>query len=176
MPAYGLEPQVVMTTPLLEGTDGVEKMSKSLGNYIGVSDSAETIYARTLSISDALMWRYYALPHRRSAPRRCAAEQAKDAPMASKMALARRLVTDFHGAPPPRAAEAEWRRGPPSSGRRHRRWRSCNCPSGPTSSASSRRGRPGALAKRRRSASCANARLRRDGVVVDGGELSLARR
>src|SRR5437016_11230404 len=61
MPAYGLEPQVVMTTPLLEGTDGVEKMSKSLGNYIGVTESADAIFGKVLSISDELMWRYYLL-------------------------------------------------------------------------------------------------------------------
>jgi tyrosyl-tRNA synthetase len=109
MPAYGLEPQVVMTTPLLEGTDGVEKMSKSLGNYIGVTEAAGQIYAKTLSISDALMWRYYALLTDLG-PEAIEAEQAKGAPMASKMALARRLVADFHGAPAAEAAEAEWRR------------------------------------------------------------------
>ena len=61
MPAYGLEPQVVMTTPLLEGLDGVEKMSKSLGNYIGVSDPPLEIFSRAMSISDDLMWKYYTL-------------------------------------------------------------------------------------------------------------------
>src|SRR5688500_17890246 len=61
MPAYGLEPQVVMTTPLLEGLDGVEKMSKSLGNYIGVSDPALEIFSKAMSISDELMWKYYTL-------------------------------------------------------------------------------------------------------------------
>ena len=61
MPAYGLEPQVVMTTPLLEGLDGVEKMSKSLGNYIGVSDPPLEIFSKVMSISDDLMWKYYTL-------------------------------------------------------------------------------------------------------------------
>ena len=61
MPAYGLEPQVVMTTPLLEGTDGVEKMSKSLGNYVGVTEPPAAMFAKILSISDDLMWRYYEL-------------------------------------------------------------------------------------------------------------------
>src|SRR4026207_256621 len=61
MPAYALEPQVVMTTPLLEGTDGIEKMSKSLGNYIGVTEPAEVVFAKVLAISDDLMWRYSAL-------------------------------------------------------------------------------------------------------------------
>lgn len=60
MPGYGLEPQVVMTTPLIEGTDGVEKMSKSMGNYIGVEEPPREIYGKVMSISDDLMWRYYA--------------------------------------------------------------------------------------------------------------------
>jgi tyrosyl-tRNA synthetase len=84
-------------------------MSKSLGNYIGVTEPPDAIYAKTLSISDALMWRYYALLTD-LAPEAIEADQAKGAPMASKMALARRLVTDFHGAPAAEAAEAEWRR------------------------------------------------------------------
>ena len=61
MPAYDLEPQVVMTTPLLEGLDGVEKMSKSLGNYVGVTDAPAEMFGKLMSISDELMWRYYAL-------------------------------------------------------------------------------------------------------------------
>jgi len=109
MPAYGLEPQVVMTTPLLEGTDGVEKMSKSLGNYVGVSEPPADMYAKLLSISDELMWRYYRLLSGLS-PAEIEAEKAAARPMASKMALARRLVSDFHGAEAAAAAEAEWRR------------------------------------------------------------------
>src|SRR6187399_1242141 len=61
MPGYGLEAQIVMTVPLLEGTDGVEKMSKSLGNYIGVTESATEMYGKVMSINDTLMWRYYLL-------------------------------------------------------------------------------------------------------------------
>ena len=61
MPAYDLEPQVVMTTPLLEGLDGVEKMSKSLGNYVGVTDAPAEMFGKLMSISDELMWKYYAL-------------------------------------------------------------------------------------------------------------------
>ena len=61
MPAYGLEPQVVMTTPLLEGLDGVEKMSKSLGNYVGVTEPPSEMFGKLMSISDELMWRYYVL-------------------------------------------------------------------------------------------------------------------
>ena len=110
MPAYGLEPQVVLTTPLLEGTDGVEKMSKSLGNYIGVTEAPEAMYAKLMSISDELMWRYYTLltdlsPGRdRRGEGRGAADGLEDgARAADRGGLPRR----------PRrreAAEAEWRR------------------------------------------------------------------
>jgi tyrosyl-tRNA synthetase len=109
MPAYGLEPQVVMTTPLLEGLDGVEKMSKSLGNYIGVSDPPLEIFSRAMSISDDLMWKYYTLLTDLT-PDQIDAERASERPMDSKLALAGRLVADFHGASAARAAEAEWRR------------------------------------------------------------------
>ena len=60
-PPYGLEPQIVMTTPLLEGLDGVEKMSKSLGNYVGVTDPPSEMFGKLMSISDELMWKYYTL-------------------------------------------------------------------------------------------------------------------
>jgi tyrosyl-tRNA synthetase len=109
MPSYGLEPQVVLTTPLLEGTDGVEKMSKSLGNYIGVTEAPDAMYAKLMSISDELMWRYYTLLTD-LAPDEIEAERGAARPMASKMALGRRIVTDFHGAVAAGAAEAEWRR------------------------------------------------------------------
>ena len=58
---YGQEPQVVLTMPLLEGTDGVQKMSKSLGNYIGINEAPEEMFGKIMSISDELMWRYYEL-------------------------------------------------------------------------------------------------------------------
>ncbi len=61
MREYGLEPQVVLTTPLLEGLDGVEKMSKSLGNYIGVTEAPEQMFGKVMSVSDELMWKYYEL-------------------------------------------------------------------------------------------------------------------
>jgi tyrosyl-tRNA synthetase len=109
MPAYGLEAQVVLTTPLLEGTDGVEKMSKSLGNYIGVTEAPETMYAKLMSISDQLMWRYYTLLTDLT-PEQMEAEKAAGRPMASKMALGRRIVTDFHDTVAAAAAEEEWRR------------------------------------------------------------------
>jgi tyrosyl-tRNA synthetase len=107
MPAYELEPQVVMTTPLLEGLDGVEKMSKSLGNYIGVTEAPEVMYSKLLSISDDLMWRYFTLLTD-LAPSEIEAERALGRPMDSKMSLARRIVADFHGAETARAAEEEW--------------------------------------------------------------------
>jgi tyrosyl-tRNA synthetase len=109
MPAYDLEPQVVMTTPLLEGLDGVEKMSKSLGNYVGVTDPPETMYDKLMSISDDLMWKYMTLLTDLS-PAEIESEKAKGQPMASKFALARRIATDFHDARAAEEAEAEWRR------------------------------------------------------------------
>jgi tyrosyl-tRNA synthetase len=109
MPAYGHEAQVVMTTPLLEGTDGVEKMSKSLGNYIGVTDAPDVMVSKVMSISDELMWRYYLLLTDLG-PSEIEAEKAKGQPMASKMALGRRIVMDFHDASAAESAEAEWRR------------------------------------------------------------------
>ena len=109
MPAWGLEPQVVLTTPLLEGTDGVEKMSKSLGNYVGVTEPPDAMYAKLMSISDELMWRYYTLLTDFS-PDEIEAEKGAARPMASKMALGRRILGDFHGGAAADAAEAEWRR------------------------------------------------------------------
>jgi tyrosyl-tRNA synthetase len=109
MPSYGLEPQVVLTTPLLEGTDGVEKMSKSLGNYVGVTEAPDSMFAKLMSISDELMWRYYALLTD-LLPSEVEAERAAGRPMASKMALGRRIVSDFHGPAAADAAEQEWRR------------------------------------------------------------------
>src|SRR5690606_36650737 len=58
---YGMEPQCILTMPLLEGTDGVDKMSKSKGNYIGITESPDSIFGKLMSISDTLMWRYYEL-------------------------------------------------------------------------------------------------------------------
>jgi tyrosyl-tRNA synthetase len=109
MPGYGLEAQVVMTTPLLEGLDGVEKMSKSLGNYIGVTDAPAEMFGKVMSISDELMWRYYLLLTDESeAAVKALQQRVADGgvhPKAAKMALAHRIVTDFHGAA--RATEAQ---------------------------------------------------------------------
>jgi tyrosyl-tRNA synthetase len=108
MPNYGQEPQVVLTTPLLEGTDGVEKMSKSLNNYIGVTDAPDVMFARLLSISDELMWRYYVLLTDLT-PAEIEALQQAGRPMEAKLGLARRIVSDFHDAAVAAAAEGEWR-------------------------------------------------------------------
>ena len=101
MPGYGLEAQVVMTTPLLEGLDGVEKMSKSLGNYIGVTEPAGEMFGKVMSISDELMWRYYILLTDESeAAVQALQQRVTDGamhPKAAKAALAHRIVTDFHG-------------------------------------------------------------------------------
>ena len=98
---YGQEPQVVLTMPLLEGTDGVNKMSKSLGNYIGINEPPEEIFGKMMSISDDLMWRYAELLSERPLEeikqvRRQVAE-ATVHPMDFKKTLAREIVARFHG-------------------------------------------------------------------------------
>jgi tyrosyl-tRNA synthetase len=115
MPAFDLEPQVVMTTPLLEGLDGVEKMSKSLGNYVGVTEPAAEMFGKLMSISDELMWKYYALltdlaPADIDA-RRGAVASGGLHPRQAKVDLGKRIVADFHGLEEAdRAAEAFDRR------------------------------------------------------------------
>jgi tyrosyl-tRNA synthetase len=102
MPAFDLEPQVVMTTPLLEGLDGVEKMSKSTGNYVGVTDPPFEMFGKLMSTSDELMWRYYTLltdltPEQIDA-RRASVAAGSLHPKVAKSDLARLIVRDFHGA------------------------------------------------------------------------------
>jgi tyrosyl-tRNA synthetase len=92
---YGQAPQIVATTPLLEGLDGVEKMSKSKGNYIGITEPPKVMFRKVMQISDDLMWRYYELLTD-AGPREIAASRAEDRPMQHKMALAMRIVADFH--------------------------------------------------------------------------------
>jgi tyrosyl-tRNA synthetase len=101
MPAFDLEPQVVMTTPLLEGLDGVEKMSKSLGNYVGVTDPPDEMFGKLMSISDDLMWKYYTLltdltPDQVDA-RRQGVSSGTLHPKRAKSDLAMTIVRDFHG-------------------------------------------------------------------------------
>jgi tyrosyl-tRNA synthetase len=102
MPSYDLEPQIVMTTPLLEGLDGVEKMSKSLGNYIGVTDPATEMFGKLMSISDDLMWRYYELLTDLTPAGilgiRTRVESGALHPKQAKVDLSTTIVTDFHGA------------------------------------------------------------------------------
>jgi tyrosyl-tRNA synthetase len=102
MPSYDLEPQIVMTTPLLEGLDGVEKMSKSLGNYIGVTDPATEMFGKLMSISDDLMWRYYELLTDLTPAGilgiRTRVESGALHPKQAKVDLATTIVADFHGA------------------------------------------------------------------------------
>ena len=93
--SYGQEPQVVLTTPILEGLDGVQKMSKSLGNAIGIHEPPLEMYGKIMSISDEMMWRYYELLTDAQVPE---IEQMKREahPMQAKKELARRIVGDFH--------------------------------------------------------------------------------
>lgn len=102
---YGQPPQCVVMMPLLEGLDGVNKMSKSLGNYIGISEAPKEIFGKTMSVSDILMWRYYDLLSLRSSTEIAALKRAVEDgrnPRDVKVMLAQELVARFHGA---RAAE-----------------------------------------------------------------------
>jgi tyrosyl-tRNA synthetase len=98
---YGVkDPQLIMTTPLLEGLDGVQKMSKSLGNYIGITESPRDMFGKAMSISDDLMWRYYELLTDLSAQEigelRVAASRGDKNPRDLKADLGRRIIADFH--------------------------------------------------------------------------------
>jgi tyrosyl-tRNA synthetase len=102
---YGQESQVAMITPLLEGTDGVQKMSKSLGNYIGINEPPQEIFGKVMSISDDLMWRYYELCTDLS-PTEIASLRASDRnPRDIKVDLAKKIVADFYS--PAAAMKAE---------------------------------------------------------------------
>jgi tyrosyl-tRNA synthetase len=96
---YGQEPQVVMTLPILEGLDGVQKMSKSLGNYIGITEPPDEMFGKVMSISDDLMWRYFELLSDVSAEQIAVHQRAVSAgenPRDIKFDLAEELVTRFH--------------------------------------------------------------------------------
>jgi tyrosyl-tRNA synthetase len=111
---FGQEPQVVMTVPLLVGTDGVQKMSKSYGNYIGITEPPEQIYGKIMSISDEVMWTYYELltdvPPEELTRWRAEAEAGRLNPRDVKAQLARRLVAEFHSEAAARRAEEEFTR------------------------------------------------------------------
>ncbi len=112
MREYGLEPQVVLTMPLLVGTDGVEKMSKSLGNYIAIEDAPGDMYGKIMSLSDETMWTYWQLCTERTDPEIAAmqaqVEEGELHPKAAKQALARAIVADYNDEAAARAAEAEF--------------------------------------------------------------------
>jgi tyrosyl-tRNA synthetase len=108
---YGQEPQCILTMPLLVGLDGVEKMSKSKGNYIGISEPANDMFAKLLSISDTLMWSYFTLLSFKSEAE-IAALQAEVAagrnPKDAKVLLAKEITARFHGAAAAEAAEQDF--------------------------------------------------------------------
>ena len=108
---YGQEPQCILTMPLLEGLDGVEKMSKSKNNYIGISEEPNTMFAKVLSISDVLMWKWYTLLSFKSEAA-IAALQAEVAagrnPKDAKVALAKEITARFHSAAAADAAEQDF--------------------------------------------------------------------
>ncbi len=96
---YGQEPQCILTMPLLEGTDGVDKMSKSKNNYIGISETPDSMFGKIMSISDTLMWRYFELLSFRSMEEIAALQsetQAGRNPRDAKVMLAQEIVTRFH--------------------------------------------------------------------------------
>jgi tyrosyl-tRNA synthetase len=108
---YGQKPQVIITMPILEGLDGVQKMSKSLGNYIGISEPADDMFGKLMSISDELMWRYFSLLSFRSM---CEIEQLKSDvdkglnPRDVKFQLCQEIVTRFHDKGAADAAQANF--------------------------------------------------------------------
>jgi tyrosyl-tRNA synthetase len=104
----GQPPQIVATTPLLEGTDGVEKMSKSKGNYIGITEPPKVMFRKVMGISDQLMWRYWELLTDLSLPEIAALKQRE--PMQVKMELASRIVADFHSAADAKQAQEDFNR------------------------------------------------------------------
>ncbi len=108
---YGQEPQCILTMPLLEGLDGVEKMSKSKNNYIGISEDANTMFAKVLSISDVLMWRWYTLLSFKSEAQIAALKTETEGgrnPKDAKVALAKEITARFHSAAAADAAEADF--------------------------------------------------------------------
>jgi tyrosyl-tRNA synthetase len=111
---YGQKPQIILMTPIIEGTDGVQKMSKSLGNAIGINEPPAEMYGKLMSINDDLMWKYYVFltDLRQSEVDALQAEVAdgKLHPMEAKKRLARSIVADFHGEAAALAADENWAR------------------------------------------------------------------
>ncbi|MDB5825821.1 MAG: tyrosyl-tRNA synthetase [Variovorax sp.] len=108
---YGQEPQCILTMPLLEGLDGVEKMSKSKNNYIGISEAPNTMFAKVLSISDVLMWRWYTLLSFKSLEEIAALKAEVEGgrnPKDAKVALAKEITARFHSAAAAETAEQDF--------------------------------------------------------------------
>ena len=110
---YGQEPQCILTMPLLEGLDGVEKMSKSKGNYIAITDPANDMFAKVLSISDVMMWKWFTLlsfrPEAEIAKLKAEVEAGRN-PKDAKVLLAKEITARFHDAAAADAAEADFQR------------------------------------------------------------------
>jgi tyrosyl-tRNA synthetase len=106
---FGQAPQIIATVPVLEGLDGIEKMSKSKGNYIGITEPPKVMFRKVMGISDDLMWRYYKLLTDKSLPQIAELRQSQQ-PMAAKQALARQIVADFHSAEAATQAQADFDR------------------------------------------------------------------
>ena len=113
MPGYGLEPQVLLTTPLLEGLGGVDKMSKSLDNYVGITEAPEDMFGKLMSIDDTLMWRYYELCTDLSMSAieqmQAMVESGKLHPKRAKEGLAMRIIADLHDEASARRAHEHFR-------------------------------------------------------------------
>ena len=111
---YGQPPQIVFTTPLLEGIDGVQKMSKSYGNYIGITEAPQEMFGKVMSISDELMWRYYELVTDVSMAEiermQRAVANGGAHPMKLKQELGKRIVADFHSPAAAEQAAQDWSR------------------------------------------------------------------
>lgn len=105
---YVQEPQIIITTPLLEGTDGVDKMSKSLGNYIGIDENPTEMFGKIMSISDELMWRYYELSTDLAPPEIEALKASGENPRNLKVNLAKLIIEDFHSADDAQKAEEDF--------------------------------------------------------------------
>ena len=109
--AYGQEPQIVLTTPLLEGLDGVQKMSKSVGNYVAIHDAPEVMFGKLMSISDTLMWRYFETlsfrPLTDIAALRQGVEEGRN-PRDVKFELAKEIVARFHSSAAAEHAHRDW--------------------------------------------------------------------
>ena len=107
---YGQKPQIVATVPILEGLDGVEKMSKSKGNYVGIQETPEVMVKKLMSISDDIMWRYWELLTDLTLPEIKSLKDSGRNPRDIKLDLCERIAADYHGAEAGRAAKEAWLR------------------------------------------------------------------